>query len=182
MARGGFALTGRIKHLSAERRSGSIETQASLKYSFDWSSVLMHDLAFLIVGQLVTFDPKGKEAVNISVERRDHPAPVEGKKHEFTFRYLGFDQANSIRTHRFERTSYTESKVFLVHTDTTMFARLRIGIQEGPTLCRQLLSEGPNEEPPGERSLTEQHLLDFLASKPAHPRRTPPKRPVRPVS
>ena len=174
-------MTGRIKRLNGEHRSGLIETPGLLKFSFDWSSVLMHDLAYLNVGQLVSFDLKSNEAVNICVQRRPIPVPADGKKQDFTFRYLGFDQTGGIRTHRFERTSFSESKMFLVHTDTAMFARLHIGIQEGPTLCQKLLTKADDDAggPEPEQSLTEQHLEAYLASKPSPARRSPPKRAAR---
>jgi len=58
-----------------------------------------------------------------------------------------------------------------VTTDMALFTKHHIGIQEGPGLCLHLLMAGV--EAVGavtglevKRSLTEQHMLSYLASKP----------------
>jgi hypothetical protein len=68
-----------------------------------------------------------------------------------------------------------------VHTDTRLFAKLRIGIQEGPTLCLRLLDNTTGELQP-ERALTEQDMLAYLGSKAVPARRSPPRRFGRPAS
>ena len=49
-------MTGRIKNLSAGSASGLIEGENGRRYHFDSWSVLVCDVTYLGVGQLVTFD------------------------------------------------------------------------------------------------------------------------------
>jgi hypothetical protein len=164
-------MTGRIKSLSARNESGFIEAENRLRFHFDSCAVLAYDVAFLAAGQPVSFDLEhGSEAVNICLQR-SHPLPgADGKRKETTLRYMGFDQMKSIRTYRFERTSLAEkTEIFAVNTDMALFTKHRIGIQEGPALCLHLLMvelDATGNGPQLESSLTEQHMLTYLASKP----------------
>ena len=76
-----------------------------------------------------------------------------------------------IRTHRFERDSIgEETEKFAVTTDMALFTKHHIGIQEGPALCLHLLmvrlGDAAGETAALKCSLTEEHLLTYLASKP----------------
>src|SRR5882672_4828806 len=166
-------MTGRIKNLSAGSDSGFIEAENGLRFHFDSCAVLAYDMTYLAVGQLVTFDLEAggnPKAVNICLQRSHQATHTEGKRKETTLRYVGFEQTRAIRTYRFERTSVgEETETFAVTTDMALFTKHRIGIQEGPGLCLHLLMTGV--DPLGtvelNRSLTEQHMLAYLAGKPA---------------
>jgi len=183
-------MTGRIKNLSAGSGAGFIESENGLKFHFDSGAVLAYDVTYLAVGQLVTFDLESggsPKAVNICLQR-SHAAPhPEGKRKETTLRYVGFDQAKAIRTYRFERTSMgEETETFAVTTDMALFTKHRIGIQEGPALCLHVLMIGLDgaavNAPRLACSLTEQHMLTYLASKPVPGARQHHKRIPRPAA
>jgi hypothetical protein len=85
------------------------------------------------------------------------------------FRYVGFDQAKSIRTFRFERTFTGElAEIFSVSTDLALLAKYHISLQEGPALCSRLLTLELDEvgAPVLERALTETDILADLAARP----------------
>ncbi len=167
-------MTGRIKNLNVGSGAGFIESENGLRFHFDSCAVLAYDVTYLAVGQLVTFDLEAggnPKAVNICLQRSHQAAHPEGKKKETTLRYVGFDQTKGIRTYRFERTSMgEETETFAVTTDMALFTKHRIGIQEGPALCLHVLVAGletpPASGPRLECSLTEEHMLTYLASKP----------------
>jgi hypothetical protein len=57
---------------------------------------------------------------------------------------------------------------FLVDTDVVLFGQHKIKLQEGPALCLHLLAHALGPEPAGPQSpysVTEQHMLAFLASE-----------------
>ncbi len=164
-------MTGRIKSLETGSASGFIESENDARFHFDPGAVLAYDAGRLAAGQLVTFDvERGSEAVNICLQRSHPVAHADGKRKEATVRYMGFDQIRGIRTYRYERTSFGEkTETFSVTTDMALFTKHRIGIQEGPSLCLNLLVVGLSPMGEGlhlERSLTEQDILTYLASKP----------------
>jgi cold shock CspA family protein len=178
-------MTGRIKILSSGSASGFIEAENGSRIHFDSGAVLAYDVAYLSVGQLVTFDLDngvGRKAVNICVQRPHQSPVVEGKRKESMLRYVGFDQTRAIRTYRFERTSLgEETETFAVTTDITLFTKYHVAIQEGPALCLRLLmvaAEGP-AAPRAPRSLTEQDLQTHVASRPVAGTRPHHKRPSR---
>src|SRR5579859_6778764 len=101
-------MTGRIKVLSFGSSLGLIEVKNGLRVPFESASVLAYDAAHLSVGQMVTFvmdDGLNAKAMNICVQKTPPQiSPDEGTRKGGVFRYLGFDQANAVRTFRFERT------------------------------------------------------------------------------
>jgi hypothetical protein len=187
-------MTGRIKNLNVGSDSGFIEAENGLRFHFESCAVLAYDMTYLAVGQLVTFDLEAggnPKAVNICLQRAHPAAHPEGKRKETTLRYMGFDQTKGIRTYRFERTSMgEETESFAVTTDMTLFTKHRIGIQEGPALCLHVLTVGLDAAsvvggPELQCSLTEAHMLTYLASKPVpgarpHHKRVPRPAPVTP--
>src|SRR5216683_2559756 len=169
-------MSGRIKNLSAGSASGLIEGENGRRYHFDSWSVLVCDVTYLAVGQLVAFDLEAgsdPNAVNICLQRLHQLPHAERKRKETTLRYLGFDHTMGIRTHRFERPSIgEETEKFAVTADMALFTKHHIGIQEGPALCLHLLmmrlgdAAGDTAALQFQCSLTEEHLLTYLASKP----------------
>lgn len=180
-------MTGRIKILSAGSASGFIEAETGGRVHFDSSAVLAYDVAYLAIGQLVTFDIEdglGRKAVNICVQRPQPTTPPDGKRKDSMLRYVGFDQIQTIRTYRFERTSLgEETETYAVTTDIALFTKYHVAIQEGPALCLRLLTVGVEVAGPSRlrRSLTEQDILTHVASRPVPGARPHHKRPPRPA-
>jgi len=53
------------------------------------------------------------------------------------FRYLGFEQLQNSRAYRFDGVAKGEAtRRFVVTANMALFLTYRIGIQEGPSLCR----------------------------------------------
>src|ERR1051325_5181138 len=96
-------MTGKIKFLSTLTRSGQIEDNDGLRLLFDFSDVLAYDIPHLAIGQHVIFTQESGKARNVS--RGSSPTPVitEARRGEASLRYVGFDQANAVRTFSFER-------------------------------------------------------------------------------
>ena len=98
--------------------------------------------------------------------------------------YLGFEHAGSVRTYRFRRISRGEEpREYIVTADLALFARHRVGIQEGPTLCLHRLLELSDASGaparPSPDSLTDLDMTTHLANRPApaakgSSKRTPP--------
>ena len=181
-------MTGRIKLLSTEGASGYIKTENGQTVYFDSRAVLAYDSTGLAVGQLVTFDLQGShhpKAVNICVQKQlPVPAAEEKRPETSRVRYVGFAQNGSIREYRFEQvTPGEETRVLRVLGDLALFARHRVGIQDGPSLCLRLLVAELNrtalpQRAPAQRSLTDLDLASYVASRPApgpkhRPRRFP---------
>lgn len=178
-------MTGRIKTLSAGSASGFITAQDGVSVYFHSSAVLEYDIAALSVGQLVTFDLVNghyPRAANVCVQRHPHvPGAQEKRQEAVQLRYLGFDQTGSTRVYRFQRASPGEqTATFIVTADLALFRNHRVGMQEGPALCMQILAAelaGPASIllPPLQRALTNEHMLTYLASRPASVRKSRPK-------
>lgn len=169
-------MTGTISVINTASASGVIARLNEPSVRFDIAAVLAFDQANLAVGQHVTFDLKGDgntTAVNICVQRSDHASHGEAKNPSMVnLRYTGFNQTGSIRTYCFEwRTLGLEKKTFFVTTDLELFTRHHLGIQEGPSLCLRLLLGELNAidvetRPPATRSVTEDELVAYIASRP----------------
>jgi hypothetical protein len=86
---------------------------------------------------------------------------------------MGFDQLGGIRTYRFERfTPGQQTEHFSLDTDVALFSQHKVRLQEGPVLCLHMLTSALGAAGAGEAcpcSVTEQHFLAFLASRPAPP-------------
>lgn len=179
-------MTGRIKSLSPESASGFITAEDGLSVFFRSSEVLAYDICCLAVGQLVTFDVEGgswPRATNVCVRRQHHVLPLlEKHPGSVHFRYLGFDQAGSIRSYRFDGTSADDhTNTFVVMADLALFTKHHVGIQEGPALCLRRLSTrldgtGKTTQPTFECRLTDEDMLAHLASRPVPGMRRGPKR------
>jgi hypothetical protein len=164
-------MTGRIKTLCFGGASGLIEAENGLKVAFDAAAVLAYDVAHLKVGQVVSFvmdGGLGRRAMNICVQKTPTIAPAEGPRKADVFRYMGFEQANAIRTYRFERTFVGEAaELFTVTTDLAMLAKYHVTIQEGPALCLRVLTVGIQVAGATQfkHALTEQDLVTHVESR-----------------
>ena len=178
-------MTGIIKILNFVTESGLIEGENGLRFPFEPSAVLAYDAAHLCVGQMVAFEFENGKALNISIQKKPRSSAEEGSRKGGVFRYMGFDQANAVRTFRFERTFVGEAaELFTVSMDLALFAKYHITLQEGPGLCSRLLTLELDVAgvPVFERALTERDILAHVASRPGaaarHHKRPAPPRPV----
>jgi hypothetical protein len=182
-------MTGRIRSLSPGNGSGLIAGDNGVSAHFLSSAVLEYDVTCLAVGQMVTFDLEADSAsmaVNVCVQRQHRISPLTPGKHPETFplRYVGFRQAGCEREYRFERIRPGEhTETLVVTVDMGLFQKHRVGIQEGPGLCLRALETGVAATVL-RQALTDQHMLAYLASRPAprpKPRHIPPPRHPAPV-
>jgi len=176
-------MTGRIKSLSNGNGSGCITADNGVNAHFLSKSVLEYDVTCLAVGQMVTFDLESGSlpvAVNVSVHRQHRiPLPAGKQQDRIPLRYVGFNQVGTARLYKFERVKPGEpTETLSVTAEMALFTKHRVGLQEGPGLCLRALETGPADC--GLRSaLTDQHMLAYLASRPApraKPRHIPPPR------
>lgn len=165
-------MNGRIEVLSTENSPGLIKAENGVSARFSASEVAAHDTKGLAIGQLVTFDlEKGDppKAVNISIERQHYILSHGAGKRPQSFRYLGFEQNGNIRVYRFERFSAdADAQTAVVTIDLDLFVKHRVGIQDGPALCLELVTAeydaaGP-EAQTLQRSLTDQDMRVYLAA------------------
>jgi hypothetical protein len=176
-------MTGRIKSLSNGNGSGCITADNGVSAHFLSKSVLEYDVTCLAVGQMVTFDLEIGNlpvAVNVSVQRQHRtPLPTSKQQDRIPLRYVGFNQAGTARLYKFERLKPGEpTETLFVTAEMALFTKHRVGLQEGPGLCLRALETGPAEIGL-HNTLTDQHMLAYLASRPApraKPRHIPPPR------
>ena len=165
---------GTITSFSGKGSSGAIRSDDGGSFDFAVAAVLAYDVGSLSAGQLVSFESDGRlppQAVNVFVRQS-----VDIHFSDDTYRdirrprYVGFDQQGSIRTYRFERfTPGRTTEHFSLDADVALFSRHKVRLQEGPVLCLHLLTSALGTMGAGEPcpcSVTEQHVLDFLASRP----------------
>ena len=81
-------------------------------------------------------------------------------------RYLGFDQKQNTRTYKFDSVANGQPTAhFAVTADLALFLKNRIGIQEGPTLCANKLSSGPEPETGANLELTNDDLRAHASAR-----------------
>lgn len=165
---------GTITSFSGKGSSGAIQSDEGGCFDFAVAAVLAYDVATLSAGQLVNFEADGSSpprAVNVSVRQSASIHFSEDTYRDIRRpRYVGFDQQGSIRTYLFERfTPGAQTEHFALNTDVALFNRHKVRLQEGPVLCLHLLTSALGAVAAGEPcpcSVTEQHVLAFLASRP----------------
>jgi hypothetical protein len=165
---------GTITRFSGKGTSGAIRSDDGGSFDFATAGVLAYDVASLAAGKLVDFEADGSsppKAVNVSVQQSAGVHVSEDTYRDIRRpRYVGFDQQGCVRTYRFERfTPGRQTEYFSLVTDMALFSRHKVRIQEGPGLCLHLLTSALGAMGAGElcpRSVTEEHVLAFLASRP----------------
>jgi len=108
-----------------------------------------------------------------------HSEPKKQREEKMPLRYMGFRQSGPMREYRFERLQPGHPiETLMVSADMALFRKHRVGIQEGPGICLRALETAP--VPVGlAQALTDQHMLAYLATRPAarpKPRHFPPPR------
>ena len=125
-------MRGHIQVLNAGSAEGVIQADNGDSISFEFSAVLAYDVACLAVGRWVSFDLEGRDGssvVNVCLHRLQ-PSP-EGAPRFASLRYVGFEQAEGIRSYKFERTRPGEEmETAVVTTDIALFTRHRVPLQE----------------------------------------------------
>jgi cold shock CspA family protein len=170
-------MTGRIKSLSALRRSGFIKSDSGLNLYFESSQVRPRGATGLVAGQLVTFDLDGNKwptALNVRVKAQSPAAPGAPQVGSAGagLQYMGFEQKGRIRAYRFKRVLRgQETREFTVSADMALFVKHHVGIQEGPALSLRLLSAVPDGSAPAawppSHSLSDVEMLAHLARRAA---------------
>jgi len=134
-------MIGRIKSLS--NRSGFIYAENGQTVYFTNAAVWEHDFPFLTIGQPVSFELQPGDwprASNVHLFERHAPHVPEKAPGPVQLRYVGFDQANSVRTFRFQAVvSGEQTRDYVVKADVKLFQKYRVGIQEGPALCGSIV-------------------------------------------
>jgi len=168
-------MLGTIVRFSKVTNSGAIRSEHGQNYDFDLAGVLSYDVATLAEGKFVHFEAAGRgplKAINVSLEPPAGVHPGADRYKEITqLRYVGFQHQADRRHFRFERiTPGSPTQHFEVAANLALFHSLRIAIQEGPVLCMRLiaaeLQAGRKWEDLATCPLTEQHMRDYLASRP----------------
>ena len=178
-------MKGRIKSVNHAVAEGSIKSDDDLNFSFEFAVVLDYDVAYLTVGQNVTFDlapGDSSRAVNVRTTRSHEAAAPKSAQGISGLRYMGFDQSNSLRVYRYEAIfAGSEKRNFTVTADLGLFTKNHIAIQDGPILCLRVLTAeletaGVEGNANSEWSLTQKHLLAHTVNQPAatpRPRHAP---------
>ena len=181
-------MLGTITRFSKVTTSGAIHSEHGEDLDFDLAGVLPYDVAGLAPGKFVHFEAAGRglsKALNVSLEPPAAVHPGAERYKEITqLRYVGFRHLEDLRRFRFERiTPGAPTQSFEVAANLEMFHTLRIAIQEGPVLCMRVLAAeleaGRKWEDLACCPLTEQHMRDYLTTRPA-PGAKLPKAPRRP--
>jgi cold shock CspA family protein len=176
-------MTGSIKNLNPVNRSGFIKAEDGKAVYFPASAVWEHDYPFLTVGQAVNFDlldGQRPTAINVHLYTGRH-LQLQPKKPDgpVELRFIGFGQANCIRTFRFQAiVAGNETREYSVTVDMTLFGKHHVGIQEGPALCSRVVLAGL-ATPSSEKvplALTEKDILAHVESRRVPKRRVPKRK------
>jgi cold shock CspA family protein len=176
-------MTGIIVALAGSSRTGTIRIEDGSFMVFSAASVL-GDFESLTLGDRVSFDAERDRPHNIAVRvfREPFSVTASGGKHAGSpdLRYAGFDQANNIRSYRFDAISYGHSVRHCVTVDLALLLKYRIGVQEAPALClHKLATDLSGALNSGPHQLGASELEAFASSRDAVLQRKKPKFPAR---
>lgn len=172
-------MTGIIVALAGTRRTGTIRAEDGSYMVFSAATVL-GDFESLTLGDRVTFDadrsPSHQTAVRVFRE------PFSPGTYAAThggcpdLRYAGFDQANNIRSYRFDAVSAGKSVRHCITVDLGLLLKHHIGVQEAPALCLRKLATDLKDAPnSGQHQLGDSDLEAFVTSRAAALDRKKPK-------
>ncbi len=176
-------MTGTILALASSTRSGAIKAQDGSRLLFSAASVL-GDFDALAVGQRVSFDVQRERSYTMAVrvfrEPIRAPKPARTADSEPALRFQGFQQADNVRTYRFDdiRGGTAGSTPHAITVDLTLLLKHRIGVQDVPALCLHKLETELRQTPGATRhQLLDGDLTAFAASRAEALQRRRPKHP-----
>ncbi len=167
-------MTGTIVELTGGRRTGVIRAEDGSRILFSATAVL-GDYDMLDVGCRVRFDvqPAWPQPNAVGVrEDSSRPGPSGKLKQTLDLRYMGFEQARSIRSYRFDAVSGGYSiRRYVVTVDVALLLKLNITVQEAPQLCLRKLTAALERSPAALRhELGKEDLLAHAAARAASAR------------
>jgi len=164
-------VTGRIEILAAMDQPGCITSNSGTSRFHYTYRLPLGRIDGLAKGRLVTFEvEKGcpEMAVSVCPKERSEPSPG-AESAPWQIRYGGFEQADNIRTYKFEAwQAGEENQEAIVRVDLALFRKHGITIQEGPALCLRLVQTdlqgpSPSQLPVWKRTLTDKEMAAHLA-------------------
>ncbi|MGC9971649.1 MAG: hypothetical protein ABSE56_13790 [Bryobacteraceae bacterium] len=165
-------MTGTIVGLAGNTRTGTIRSQDGSRPGFSAADVL-GDFDTLAVGHLVSFDLDRARPHHIAVRVFREPIGESwpGKKPDASpdLRYAGFNQAENIRSFRFDAVACGHPiRRFVVTVDLALMLKHHIGVQEAPALCLRKLAADLKAFPDsGRHELGNDDLLAYASSRAA---------------
>lgn len=177
-------MTGRIENLTTASQPGRIHAENGQSLSFSTVAVWEYDLPSLGVGRAVNFEVNEGEpgvATNVRIAPEAPPTlNAPERRGAVQLRYAGFDQVKDVRSYLFQILPPTEDqKLVVVNAEMSLFVKHRVRIQDGPALCLHALTGSP--EPLQLHALTDQDILNYIASRPVAVKRIGAKRGGRPA-
>jgi hypothetical protein len=151
-------MTGRIKTIKYSK--GVIDAEDGSGILFDLSDVLAYDASHLAVGKTVCFTPENGRARNVSIQNGAPPVLPEVALKSGFFRYVGFDQADSVRTFRFERQFTGQPpEPFSFSAKLALLTKHHISFQDARGMCSRLLTLELHSDAAFERTLTDEDIM-----------------------
>jgi hypothetical protein len=132
------------------------------------------------LGDRVTFDADRNSSHQIAVRvfREPFSPGTYAANHGGCpdLRYAGFDQADNIRSYRFDSVSAGKTVRHCITVDLGLLLKHRIGVQEAPALCLRKLATDLKDAPnSGRHQLGDTDLEAFVTSRAAALDRKKPK-------
>lgn len=165
-------MTGTIVGLVGIARTGTIRSRDGTRLVFSAAGVL-GDFDTLAIGHMVSFDldrgQPDRTAVRVFREPLGAPRPGKVLDGPPDLRYAGFNQAESIRSYRFDAVAAGRAvQNFVVTVDLTLLLKHRVGVQEVPALClRKLAADLKALKDAGRHKLDDGDLLAYASSRAA---------------
>lgn len=168
-------MTGIIVELARNRRTGIIRAQDGLRVLFSASAV-RGSFETLAIGHRVRFDLdracSPHNAVRVLREPAGPSIPTKARSGP-DLRYRGFDQAQNVRSYKFDAVqSGHATQHFVVTVDLALLLKHHIGVQEAPVLCLHKLVADLEGSPDSQwHELGDGDLLAYALSRIAAVRR-----------
>jgi hypothetical protein len=165
-------VTGVIVGLAGSTRTGTIQCEDGALLVFSAAGVL-GDFDSLAVGHRVSFQLDGARPRHTAVGVFHEPfgGVDTGRKpgDPPDLRYAGFDQAENVRSYRFNEVARGQLvHRFVVTVDLTLMLKHRISVQEAPVLClRKLAADLKSAADSQRHELDDRDLLAYASSRAA---------------
>jgi hypothetical protein len=173
-------VTGTIVGLAGNTRTGTIRSQDGSRPAFSAADVL-GDFDTLAVGHLVSFDLDRARPHHTAVRVFREPFGASGPRNKPDaspdLRYAGFNQAENIRSYRFDAVACGHPvRQFVVTVDLALMLKHHIGVQEAPALCLRKLAADLKAFPDsGRHELDDGDLHAYASSRAAALERKKPR-------